>query len=311
MNRFPNILGEILNIEEEDNDDLDMLYAATRKFEGFSQGQIRRHRGSVPGYRMVNRDRVEGHERLYRDYFSTPCVYESFFRRRFRMSRPLFLRIVNEVEQYDPYFIQRTDAIGVLGLSSLQKITAAYIILAYRTPTVSMDEYIRIGESTAIESLRRFVKVVIAMFGDHYLRSPNNIDIARLLQTGEQRCIPSMLGSIDCMHWKWKNCPTAWQGMYTGHCHEPTIILEAVASQDLWIWHAFFGLPGSLNDINVLDRSPVFTLLANGQAPPVNYIINGHEYRMGHYLADGIYPNWSTFCKNNSVSTRFEEKTFY
>ena len=74
------------------------------------------------------------------------------------------------------------------------------------------------------------------------------------------------------MHWKWKNCPTAWQGMYIGHYHEPTIILEAVASQDLWIWHAFFGLPGSLNDINVLDRSSVFTLLANGLAPPVNYI---------------------------------------
>ena len=60
---------------------------------------------------MVNRDRVEGHERLYRDYFATPCVYKSFFRRRFQMSRPLFLRIVNEVEQYDPYFIQITDAI--------------------------------------------------------------------------------------------------------------------------------------------------------------------------------------------------------
>ena len=29
-----------------------------------------------------------------------------------------------------------------------------------------------------IESLRRFVKAVVAMFGDHYLRSPNNIDIA-------------------------------------------------------------------------------------------------------------------------------------
>ena len=71
------------------------------------------------------------------------------------------------------------------------------------------------------------MKAVIAMFGDHYLRSPNNIDIARLLQTGEQRGFPGTLGSIDCMHWKWKNCPTAWQGMYTGHCHEPTIILEA------------------------------------------------------------------------------------
>ena len=28
---------------------------------------------------MVNRDRVEGLERLYRDYFATPCVYEVFF----------------------------------------------------------------------------------------------------------------------------------------------------------------------------------------------------------------------------------------
>ena len=178
MNRFPNILGHILNIEEEDNDDLDVLYAATRRSQGFSQGWIRRHRGSIPGHRMVNRDRVEDHERLYCDYFATPCVYESFFQRRFRMSRPLFLRIVNGVEQYDSYFIQRTDAVGVLGLSSFRKITAAYRILAYGTLADSVDEYIRIGESTAIESLRRFVKAVIAMFGDHYLRSLNNIDIA-------------------------------------------------------------------------------------------------------------------------------------
>ena len=154
------------------------------------------------------------------------------------------------------------------------------------------------------------MKAVIAMFGDHYLRSPNNIDIARLLQTGEQRGFPGMLGSIDCMHWKWKNCLTVWQGMYTGHFHEPTIILEAVTSQDLWIWHAFFGLPGSLNDINVLDKSPVFTLLANGHAPPVNYIINGHEYRMRYYLADGIYPNRSTFIKTILCPQGLKKKHF-
>ena len=98
--------------------------------------------------------------------------------------------------------------------------------------------------------------------------------------------------------------------MYTGHCHEPTIILEAVASQDFWIWHAFFGLPGSLNDINVLDRSPVFTLLANGHAPPVNYIINGHEYKMRYYIADGIYPNWSTFVKTIPCPQGLKKKHF-
>ncbi|CAN6204894.1 unnamed protein product [Urochloa humidicola] len=102
------------------------------------------------------------------------------------------------------------------------------------------------------------------------------------------------------MNWKWKNCPTAWHGQFRGHCHDPIIILKAVASQDLWIWHAFFGMPGSHNDINVLQRSPLFRRLAAGDTPPVQFEINGHQYTMPYYLADGIYPSWSTFVKTIS-----------
>ena len=179
-------------------------------------------------------------------------------------------------------------------------MTAAIRMLAYGVEADVVDDYVRIGESTSIESLQRFVLAIVAIYSDEYLRSLNSADISRLLAIGERRGFLGMLGSIDCMHWRWKNCPTAWKGMYFGHVHEPTIILEAVASYDLWIWHAFFGLPGSHNDINVLERSSVFTLLSEGRAPLVNYSVNGNDYTMGYYLADGIYTKWATFVKTIS-----------
>ena len=75
----------------------------------------------------------------------------------------------------------------------------------------------------------------------------------------------AMLGSLDCMHWTWKNCPVGRKVQYKGHCSDPTIILEAISSNDIWIWHSFVGLSGSHNVLNVLARSPLFSTLINGE----------------------------------------------
>ena len=85
------------------------------------------------------------------------------------------------------------------------------------------------------------------------------------------------------------------------------MILEAVASHDLWIWHAYFGMPGGCNDINVLHRSLIFSRYMQGQTTPVNFTVNGRAYDMGYYLADGIYPAWPTFVK--TVRHPMEMKT--
>ena len=112
------------------------------------------------------------------------------------------------------------------------------------------------------------------------------------------------------MHWKWKNCPTALPGQYAGRCRSPTIILETVADYDLWIWHAYFGMPGTNNDINVLESSPLFSNLAQGIAPPANYRIQGKEYDMGYYLADSIYPKWFTIVRTIHESRTAKKKYF-
>ncbi|KAG4989517.1 hypothetical protein JHK82_031842 [Glycine max] len=89
------------------------------------------------------------------------------------------------------------------------KCTAEIHILAYESPANSVDEYVRLVNCTTIECLEAFVKGVNEIFGDEYLRSPNNNDINHLLQIGEARRFPGMLGSIDCMHWEWKNYPVS------------------------------------------------------------------------------------------------------
>uniref|UniRef100_A0A0D3DMZ5 Uncharacterized protein n=1 Tax=Brassica oleracea var. oleracea TaxID=109376 RepID=A0A0D3DMZ5_BRAOL len=85
---------------------------------------------------------------------------------------------------------------------------------------------------------------------------------------------------------EWKNCPTAWKGQYSRGLGKLTIVLEAVTSYDLGIWHAIFGPPGTLNDINVLDRSSVFDDIIKGQAPQVTYSVSGREYNLAYYLTD-------------------------
>ncbi|XP_071699248.1 uncharacterized protein [Rutidosis leptorrhynchoides] len=74
-------------------------------------------------------------------------------------------------------------------------------------------------------------------------------------------------------------------------------MLEAVASQDLWIWHGFFGMAGANNDINVLNASPLFNSIKGGTAPPSPFDVNGHHYDRGYYLGDGIYLDWAMLVK--------------
>ncbi|CAM8910745.1 unnamed protein product [Rhodiola kirilowii] len=116
-------------------------------------------------------------------------------------------------------------------------MTAAIRMLAYGSCADQCAELTMMGESTTLECMKKWCAQVVEHYKDRYLRSPNAADLSRLLQRAEQKGFPGMFGSIDCMHWDWKNCPcpTSWQGASSGRKGRPTIILEVVASYDTWI----------------------------------------------------------------------------
>ncbi|GJS03902.1 ALP1-like protein isoform X1 [Tanacetum coccineum] len=282
---------------------------------GSSSGPIRRRR-------YIYREREEAEERLIDDYFGDdeyePKYPEETFRRRYRMSSTLFNKIVNDILSYDvqpipeyfTYFSSRLDATGRKSIGPILKCTSAIRQLAYGTAPDAFDEYLQIAERTSRECLDNFTKCIHVLYNHKFLRRPSATDIEKTYKLHEEKHgLPGMLGSIDCMHWDWKNCPKSLHGQFKRRDHKyPTLMLEAVADQRLWIWHAYFGVPGANNDLNVLYGSPLFDDEIADIAPECPFIVNGHTYRKCYYLADGIYPEWSTFVKTFSVTR--DAKTF-
>ena len=53
----------------------------------------------------IERQREQGHMQLWKDYFSEDATYPPImFRRRFRMNKPLFMRIVDQLSAEISYF---------------------------------------------------------------------------------------------------------------------------------------------------------------------------------------------------------------
>jgi hypothetical protein len=164
----------------------------------YAETTIGRRGGSAPGRRKCKpKQRMEGYCILYAVYFAdNPLHGEAVFRRRFRMSRKLFLKIIYALRDYDSYFRCKLDCTGMVGFSALQKCTVAMRMLAYGAPDDSTNDYLRMAESTAFDCFYRFCREVIAVFGEIYLRSPTVQDTAQILAFNEARGFPGCLEAL-------------------------------------------------------------------------------------------------------------------
>ncbi|XP_071683332.1 uncharacterized protein [Lolium perenne] len=84
----------------------DMLDAEVEKRKRPRRG------GSRPGRRKSKpRQRMEGHAMLQNDYFADGATHADNFRRRYRMSKGLFMNILQGVREFDPYFKLKVDVL--------------------------------------------------------------------------------------------------------------------------------------------------------------------------------------------------------
>jgi hypothetical protein len=77
----------------------------------------------------------------------------------------------------------------------------------------------------------------------------------------------------------------------------PNVQPPTIAHKSLWIWYAYFGMPSSNNDVNVLDRSLFVNNMLRGPSHDLSFVVNGKQYPRYYLLADGIYLQWSCFVQ--------------
>lgn len=258
------------------------------------------YRGSVPGRRPnKKRDFNLGLRSIMRDYFGVdgkdPVYDEADFERRFRVPRTVFMRIFDAIKD-QPSFRQRINATGRPQAHPLQKVVAAFRVIAYGEAYDRTDEYVRLSRSTIAVATKKLMSFIVRRFTPEYLRQPTKEELLAILKRNAERGLPGCIGSIDCSHWRWTACPKGFQGMYQSGADKGnrSIVLEAACDEDLWIWHWYVGAPGSFNDVNVFHESPLYLAITSGQWPPsLPYTINGRTRDIPYYLADGIYPRYA------------------
>jgi hypothetical protein len=93
----------------------------------------------------------------------------------------------------------------------------------------------------ARECYKHFLASILKLYRDEFLRRPTGgaNDLRCITSTFHKHVhggIERMIGSLDCMQTKWKNCPVAWKQSFKGRrnrgsCH---IVLEAATDHFLW-----------------------------------------------------------------------------
>uniref|UniRef100_A0A336LWH2 CSON006714 protein n=1 Tax=Culicoides sonorensis TaxID=179676 RepID=A0A336LWH2_CULSO len=129
----------VSNDQDYYNDDLEAFALIESELESSQSQEMKRKKRQI----HINRNFEEFDKVLFDDYFSANPRYPlNVFKRSFRKSHEMFVKIANELTNFDSYFKLRFDATRKKGLSTYQKLTAALRSLAYGNAADSIDEYI-------------------------------------------------------------------------------------------------------------------------------------------------------------------------
>jgi len=207
---------------------------------------------------------------------------------------------------------ERLNATGKLQARPLQKTVAASCVIADTEAAHRADEYMCLSRTVISKLTNLLLGFIVNRWRSNYLRQPNQDKLNTIMERIKDHRMPGCMGSLDCCHWDWQQCPTGMAAAYQICKGKTCIVVETVCDKDLWMWHLFVGAPGSLNDMNVMQKSNLYLDVTGGHSPPrsMPVTINERTRTLPCYLFDGIYPRYAFLLSPPSNTSTKEHTTF-
>jgi hypothetical protein len=216
-------------------------------------------------------------------------------------------------------FFTKTESIVGNSVSSIEaKLLLPLKTYAYGVAPKCFCDYFQMSFPFAATVCKEFDEMMVSLYTKEYLRTPTPNDIKSIVTLHKHvHGVDGLLGSLDCTHTYWKNCPAAWKGQFKGRNPSPSIVLEAACDYNLWFWHLSYGHCGCLNDINILNRSPLLDMMLDGrlhqleqEAGVVPFHIAEEFFDKLFLLVDGIYPKYNQFVHSYKTPITSEQRRY-
>ena len=292
-----------------------------------SSSRKRKTSSSSRGAPRSSRRKFKSNEALQainRDYMGIPGqpdtpLFGAEFKLMFRLSKARFQKLMEDVMGANIQFFMPKKNLHATEQSSIEaKLLLPLKCLAYGVPPHTFIDYFQMSRPYARKCCLQFDIAVKSIYMKEFLRLPTATDLKAILALHKTiHGVEGMVGSLDCSHTYWKNCPKAWQGSYKGKEKMPSIVLEAVSDYHLFFWHASYGYTGNLNDRTILSLSPLLDRLVDGsfhhleeEAGVVPFQISNDSFTKTWITVDGIYPKYSRFVKGIKEPVSQTERRF-
>jgi len=260
----------------------------------------------LPRAKKTKYDHERARSAIQQDYLAANAIFFGIqFKKTFRISRQRFEIIFQALSAKYSFFRESVDACGVRGACPAGKMLIALKTLAFGVSPESYRDYYQMSPTLARLCYDSFTAGIKRIYESEYLRFPSVSDLKKILRLHESfHGCKGMMGSLDVMHVNWDQCKMVLHGQFQGRDGNRTVALEAISDYNMYYWHISFGYPGSMNDLNVLNASPLIqkltdalTITERHMMDIIPYQIEDQYFDKVYVLVDGIYPPWSRFVK--------------